>query len=227
MVHHYWGLSAGNMGLREEAAEHFRGAGLLGYKETEGLYKMAGVYEKMGMKEEAVRAYREILNEAPNHMDSLLALRRLISQGAAGLDERISALTPRHDIRQSFGDIIEFMGYGIDKERVSPGGVFMISYLWRPLKKIRANYSIFVHFRKDGATVFQNDRPPSMQTNRWKMGSIVKEGYRVDVPPDAPAGRYDIIIGLWDPEGTKERLKLKDQKMDELKIGSIEVSATP
>lgn len=227
MVHHYWGLSAGNMGLREEAAEHFRGAGLLGYKETEGLYKMAGVYEKMGMKEEAVRAYREILNETPNHKDSLLALRRLISQGAAGLDERIRVLTPEHDIRQGVGDIIEFMGYSIDKERVSPGGGFMISYFWHPLKKIRANYSIFVHFRKDGATVFQNDRPPSMQTNRWKMGSIVKEGYRVDVPPDAPAGRYDIIIGLWDPEGTKERVKLKDQKMDELKIGSIEVSATP
>jgi len=184
---------------------------------------MAGVYEKMGMKEEAIRIYRKIINKVPNHMDSLLALRRLLSQDIGEIEKRIRYLTPEHGIKQSFGDAIEFMGYSVDKEKVNPGGELRISYFWRSLRKLRSNYSIFVHFRREGSTVFQNDHTPSSQTKKWKEGGVMREDYVTGVPEDIPEGRYDVIIGLWDPEGSKERVRLKGKAIDEIKIGSIEV----
>jgi len=220
-VHHYWGLSAGELGLREEAMNHFKIANYLGYKDPEGIYHMARTYEKLGMKEESMSFYRKVIDEIPNHLDSLLALRRLTRD--VGLEKSIKAISPEHEVRQVFGDSIEFIGYSIGKEKIHPGGEFNISYFWRSLKKIRSNYFIFVHFRKGGITVFQNDYPPSLKMNKWKTGGVVREDYTIKVPPTAPAGNYDIIIGVWDPEGTKERLRLKGQKTDEIKIVSIDV----
>lgn len=222
MIHHYWGLSALKSGLFEEAMEHFKIAGDLGYKDTEGFYQMGRVYEEMGIKEEAIRAYRRVIGDIPNHIDSLLALRRLRYRGAM-LGEKIKALTPEYRIGQNFGDYIEFIGYSIDKERLCPGEEFDIFYFWRSSRKIRVNYFIFVHFRSDGATIFQNDHYPFLETKRWRKGGVVREDYTLKVPPDAPAGNYDIIIGVWDPEGSKERLMLNGQKTDEIRIGSIEV----
>jgi tetratricopeptide (TPR) repeat protein len=248
MIYHYWGLSAGDSGLREEAVEHFKIAGLLGNNDTEGLYQMAKVYEKMGMEDMAMVAYKKVLRDIPNHIDSLLALRRLTSQGTTGLEERIKAITPGHEIKQNFGNSIEFLGYSIGRKfeplspqssplrgeggegevfKVHPGEEFSISYFWRSLKRMRSNYSIFVHFRKAGAPVFQNDHSPSLQMTKWKVGSVVRYNYTVTVPPDATAGRYEIVIGLWDTIGSKERIKLKGKTVDELKVGSIEVLGMP
>lgn len=245
-VHHYWGLSAGNSGLREEAIEHFEIAELLGYNDTEGLYQMAKVYEKMGMKEKAIGTYKRVIDAIPNHIDSLLALKQvqgLASQGTL-LEGRIKSLTPKYEIRQGFGDFIEFIGYSIGRKfespsprssplggegsegavfKVHPGEEFSISYFWRTLEKLRSNYSIFVHFRKDDITVFQNDYSPSLKTNKWKTGEVVREDYTIKVPSSAPVGKYDIIIGVWDPEGSKERLRLKGRSIEELRIGSIVV----
>jgi tetratricopeptide (TPR) repeat protein len=221
MIHHYGGLSALKSGLLEEATEHFKIASELGYKDTEGFYQMGKVYEEMGIKEEAIRVYRRVISEIPNHIDSLLALKRLSSEKE--FEERIKILMPDHEIGQIFGESIKFIGYSIDKERIHPGGEFNISYFWHSLKRLRADYSIFVHFCKDGAIIFQNDHFPSPPIRQWRKGEVVREDYSVNVPLDAPAGKYNIIIGLWDPRGSKERVKLKEQKMDEIKIGSIEV----
>ncbi len=223
MVYHYRGLSAGNKGLLEEAIEHFKSAGLLGYNETEGLYQMGRVYEKMGMKEEAIGTYKRVIESIPNHIGSLLALRGLSSQGTTGLEERIKAITPQHEIIQNIGDSIEFIGYSIDKEKFHKGEELNISYFWRASKKIRSNYSVFVHFRRDGSSVFQNDHRPFLPMIRWKEGEVVKENYNVKVPENVQGGRYNIVIGLWDIEGSKERLRLKGQAIDEIKIGSIEI----
>jgi hypothetical protein len=77
-------------------------------------------------------------------------------------------------------------------------------------------------FLKDSLTVRYSF--PSPPIRQWRKGEVVREDYSVNVPLDAPAGKYDIIIGLWDPEGSKERLKLKGKTSDEIKIGEIEIS---
>jgi hypothetical protein len=59
---------------------------------------------------------------------------------------------------------------------------------------------------------------------KWKEGEVVREDYTMKIPPDVPSGRYDIVIGLWNPGGSKERLNLRGNGRNELKAGSIEIS---
>ncbi len=228
MIHHYWGFSAGELGLSEEALEHFRIADVLGYRDTNSLYRMASIYEKMNMEKEAMMTYKEIISNVPNHIDSLTALKRI--QGFTSerwIEDRIEYLTSQYKVRQNFSDLIEFIGYNIDRAKIQPGGEFKISYFWRALKKIRTNYFIFVHIQREGGIVFQNDHSPPVPMKRWREGEVTREDFTVRVPSDAPAGNYDIVIGVWDPEGSRESIKLKGRTIDKIKIGTIEVSDKP
>jgi len=58
----------------------------------------------------------------------------------------------------SFENKIAFLGYDLDKREAAPGETLHISYYWKALEKIDANYSVFVHFTDmNGKILFQQD----------------------------------------------------------------------
>jgi hypothetical protein len=90
-----------------------------------------------------------------------------------------------------------------------------------PGRKLRLTYNfnggpttipltVFVHFYTeggDGSPVWGDDHDPPKPTTAWSGGtSYTRE---ITVPGNAPAGTYRIGVGLYDGNGTGDRLELK------------------
>jgi hypothetical protein len=67
---------------------------------------------------------------------------------------------------------------------------------------------VFVHaYDRRGARLWTADHRPSPPTTAWTPGSVVEYTQPMTVPRGAPAGRADILIGLYSPR-TGDRLPL-------------------
>jgi len=115
-------------------------------------------------------------------------------------------------VQATFGSQVEFLGYDVQGVPVPVGQSFRVRYHWRALRPMRADYVFFVHFEGPGGVRFQQDHDPRggrHPTSRWKAGEHVLEEYDVRVPPELPPGNYRIALGVWDPRGSGERLRVE------------------
>lgn len=118
---------------------------------------------------------------------------------------------PGRAVRAVFGARLEFLGYELDAVPVRPGESFTIRYHWRALQPMRSDYVFFVHFEGPGGARFQQDHEPQggrHPTSRWTPREHVTEEFAVRVPPELPAGSYEIGLGAWDPRGSGARLRV-------------------
>lgn len=96
-----------------------------------------------------------------------------------------------------FGDLIHLVGYEIAKGDKS----LLVTLTWQAAGAPPLDYTGFVHLvGPDGTLVAQLDRPPAgYPTSDWRPGEIVVDHFRVDLPPDLPAGDYRLQTGFYDP----------------------------
>ena len=125
------------------------------------------------------------------------------------------------------------VGASIDPQSCRPGFGTRIHYVW-DAEPLGVNCSVFVHFvDADGRMAFQADNDPPVPTSQWS--GRVEYGRTANVPTDAKPGKYDVVIGFWNPRpaerggGRKPFLVTGDGLTalpdDACKIGSLEVSA--
>lgn len=77
----------------------------------------------------------------------------------------------------------------------------LVMLTWQAAGTPPLDYTGFVHLvGPDGTLVAQLDRPPAgYPTSDWRPGEIVVDHFRVDLPPDLPAGDYRLRTGFYDP----------------------------
>ncbi len=110
--------------------------------------------------------------------------------------------------------------------QVRPGDQFAMTLRFRNAgtKPGRSDYRVFVHFEAPEAAcaniVFQDDHMPSEPTSLWQPGEVVLDGPRILLAPeDQPEQEYYVHVGLFDQEGTGQRL------LDTYEGGQIEVTS--
>src|SRR5262249_28042585 len=113
-----------------------------------------------------------------------------------------------------------------------PGDGTRLSFEW-DAEPLGANCNVFVHFvNSKGQMVFQADHEPAVQTSSWS--ETVAYGRTVPVPTDTAPGKYDVVIGFWNPKpaekggGRRAFRTSSDIPMigsDACRIGTLEVSA--
>lgn len=90
------------------------------------------------------------------------------------------------------------------------------------------DYTVFVHLLDgNGRIVAQRDGQPGdgfYPTSIWDPGEVVPDEYAIIVPPDLPAGDYEVVVGMYYfPTG--ERLPIVDsfgaEMGDRVVLGSI------
>jgi uncharacterized membrane protein YidH (DUF202 family) len=96
-----------------------------------------------------------------------------------------------------------------------------VTLRWWPAGIVDGNYTVFLHLRRPsgGGNVAQGDGPPLegwYPTSAWIPGQVVVDPHTILVPPELPAGPYDLVVGWYDPE-SGARLG------DEIPLGSVEV----
>ncbi len=128
-----------------------------------------------------------------------------------------------------FGNVIELVRYGIDRESYFPGDVVQVTLSWLPRDKVDGNYKIFVHVYSD------LDKPPLAQhdgepvggvapTADWQSGIQVVDRHGVQLPSTMPAGEYTLAVGMYSTvDGTRLQVSGKAANDNRLELGTIGV----
>jgi len=106
-----------------------------------------------------------------------------------------------HPLDAVLGDSIRLLGYALPSAEVRVGDVLQLTLFWQAMEPIPRRYKIFLHvLDKDGQIVSQRDSEPgggARLTNTWQPGETVLDNYGVLIPLDAPAGEYQVKIGMY------------------------------
>jgi hypothetical protein len=109
---------------------------------------------------------------------------------------------------------IELVGYKLHNQTVAPRDSFGLTLYWRSLRAADTSYTAFVHaIGPDASMRGQWDSVPvqgNAPTTGWLPGEIIEDHYEIPMSKDAPAWKYDIFVGMYDPL-TGERLPTTSQ----------------
>jgi hypothetical protein len=125
-----------------------------------------------------------------------------------------------HQLNVDFGAGIRLLGYDIETETPHPGGTVRLTLYWQAQTPVERRYKVFTHLLGDVYNAEtenflwgQQDNEPvnnSRPTSSWRPGEVIVDSYAIPISQQAPAGRYRIEIGLYEPV-TGERLPLVDK----------------
>lgn len=111
----------------------------------------------------------------------------------------------------NFGNRIALIGYDMDRRSASPGETIHLTLYWRTLTEMEEDYVVFAHLlRKEDQIWARADGEPldgAVPTSAWRLGQTFEDRYELTIGPDAPAGAYEIEVGLYLPQAG-ERLAI-------------------
>jgi 4-amino-4-deoxy-L-arabinose transferase-like glycosyltransferase len=141
----------------------------------------------------------------------------------------IPNLHPQHPLAARVGDSIRVLGYGLART----GDTLKLKVYWRATGPLQKDYTVFVHLLgpqnpEPGSPVWaQDDTQPGLgtyPTSRWRAGQTIIDRYTLQLPANAPAGRYQIEAGMY-LLATGERLPVwvngQRTPQDRLLLGDI------
>jgi 4-amino-4-deoxy-L-arabinose transferase-like glycosyltransferase len=104
--------------------------------------------------------------------------------------------------RFRLGDSLALIGFDLPTQPVRAGERVEVRLNWHVLQSVGGDYTAFLHALDAQGLRFQADRPPlegAYPTALWEAGEVVTDSIALIVPTDAPAGRYRLLTGLYDP----------------------------
>jgi hypothetical protein len=151
--------------------------------------------------------------------DAALALYDLRASGSD------APIQPK-DVR--FGGQIVLAGVRERGTAYQAGDAITLDLFWQALQQPKADYTVFMHLRKagDGAQIAAFDGPPAngaAPTSGWQIGQTITDTRAIAIPPDAPAGEYDVVIGLYQYPSF-ERLMIDGGDRTEIAISRVTIS---
>ncbi len=133
----------------------------------------------------------------------------------------------QHPLRANLADKVTFLGYDLDRATVKPGSTLHLTLYWQALAKMETSYTVFVHLiDAQNRTWGQKDNPPvkgAYPTTSWLPCEVVSDEYEIVVDKTAPAGEYQIEVGMYDL-ATMLRLPAFDEQGNPLTSDRIPLS---
>lgn len=120
---------------------------------------------------------------------------------------------PDNPLDINFANQIRLLGYDADTHAPKAGEDWDFTLYWQPTAGMDRDYTVFVHLLDAGGTlVGQADGLAFMElypSSHWVAGETLDDAHRLSIPPSAPAGKYRVLIGLYDAT-TGVRLSVMD-----------------
>ncbi len=106
-----------------------------------------------------------------------------------------------------FGGCIDLLAVDPSATSWTAGADSTLQLTWQRTAADCGRYTMFVHLTGPDGLVAQRDQEPLQgfyPTDRWLAGAPVSDAYSLSLPPDLPAGQYQLLVGLYDPlSGTR------------------------
>lgn len=145
-----------------------------------------------------------------------------VSLGAVAVQTRQRSYTlpdfPYHSQEQfSTAGGIAPAAFEVNSPNLQPGGVLTLTIAWKAGATAPAGKAlrVFTHLLgPDGKVAAQDDQWPcdeTCPTTSWLPGEVVTEVYTLQLGKDAPAGKYSLEVGLYDPETNDRARTAKNQ----------------
>lgn len=97
-----------------------------------------------------------------------------------------------------FGGFARLAGFAI-----TPGPRLRLTLVWLATAETAISYRVFAHVLNEaGEILAQSDGVPAewtRPTTGWLPGEYIADRREISLPPDLPAGEYEIRVGLYDP----------------------------
>jgi len=104
-------------------------------------------------------------------------------------------------VRVNFGNQVALLGYDLNTRVIRPGETFSMTVYWQALGTMEVDYSEFMQVTNASDNIIaQNDGLPLTHPKRtrfWPLGQVLQEERPLTISPDAPAGLYDIEMGVY------------------------------
>ena len=113
--------------------------------------------------------------------------------------------------------------------RVRPGEALPVTLTWTVQSRPGRDYTVFVHLVDEQGKVWGYGDGAPMQGNYptwwWEPGEVVVDEHAVMLAPDAPPGRFRVVVGLYDQSGRvpvygDDGARVRDDAVD---LGQVEV----
>ncbi len=102
---------------------------------------------------------------------------------------------------------VALVGYELEPTVAAPGEVLYLKLYWRALRDLDTNYSVFTHVLGEQDRIWaQMDGWPQRgqaPTSTWRKDQLVIDPYELKVAADAPAGVYDLEVGMYTADGRR------------------------
>ncbi|MBE2195565.1 MAG: glycosyltransferase family 39 protein [Anaerolinea sp.] len=157
-----------------------------------------------------------------------------------------SRFKPRENgvIQAQIGDFAELVDMELTSLKLSPGDTLYLTNYWWSLRPATLDYSIFVHLWDanaqklvaswggqpvEGAWSVWKDVPGAhfsvaYPTRLWQVGELIKDEWRMLIPPDVPPGRYELRVGMFEPiSGERLPVIQEGQTRDSIFVNWFEV----
>jgi hypothetical protein len=138
--------------------------------------------------------------EGPLHYDRPYFLAYQVPRGST------VQVAPSHALDVTWGNQIALLGYDVDAGVYRSGDTVHITLYLQGLEEMDEDYTVFVHLlgpadlETDSTLWGQDDSEPcraSYPTSTWTRGEIVRDEFRVVIPPDSPPGDYQLKVGFY------------------------------
>jgi 4-amino-4-deoxy-L-arabinose transferase-like glycosyltransferase len=121
----------------------------------------------------------------------------------------------KHPTRANLGDQVVFLGYDLNRTTVKPGETLHLTLYWQAQKQMETSYKVFTHLLDAQNRIWgQRDSVPmegTYPTTSWLPDEVVIDEYEILVNATAPAGEYQIEVGMYDPKSMQRLLAFDEQ----------------
>lgn len=99
------------------------------------------------------------------------------------------------------GEAVELAGFELQEQSENEQ---LVTLYWRAERPLTQHATVFVHLLNEaGEIVAQHDAQPVSNAYllpNWIPGVLIADSHRLVLPDDLPAGRYELVAGLYDPQ---------------------------
>ena len=198
--HERLGRTYREQGQLQGAAAEYEKAVALDPTRPSAYWGLGQTYERLGRFQDAIAAYHEVVRIDPANERAQRGLEQLSVAGAEDIDQ---------PFWRSFAGAIALLGYDVQPKSLRAGQTVYVTLWWEALAGMDRDYTVFIHLvGPDDRIWAQQDRllvRSVRRTSEWPAGWIARKSYELELPPEAPSGRYVVKVGIYYWE-TGERL---------------------